>query len=276
MPYKSIMTYIEDQPDTQPWLKTAVEIARQYSAHLTIAVHSRTADQPPFIYGDASGMAVAEFIEESKQATEALVAAARETLLAEDILGEVCPVAYPYGAPGHEFGRLAQFADLIVLGGMYDAEAGKTLADVFSGALFGSDATMLAVPPGTRTLRADNMLIAWNDSREALRAVRRAVPLLGKAGTVTILMIDPSTRADDMPGAELATMLDRYGIKAEISTVPRGNQLVGDLIAQRAQEAGADLVVMGGYGHSRFQEYVLGGATRDFLKQLPVPVLMAH
>jgi nucleotide-binding universal stress UspA family protein len=111
-----------------------------------------------------------------------------------------------------------------------------------------------------------------------MSAVRRALPLLIAAGEVNILIIDPQTHSTDSadPGSELSEMLNRHGVKVEVSIVAKTLPRVSDMILRHVSDQNAELLVMGAYGHSRFREAILGGATRNLLEQAEVPVLMAH
>eukprot|EP01026_Neomeris_dumetosa_P024507 TRINITY_DN20386_c0_g1_i2.p2 TRINITY_DN20386_c0_g1~~TRINITY_DN20386_c0_g1_i2.p2 ORF type:complete len:124 (-),score=5.18 TRINITY_DN20386_c0_g1_i2:290-661(-) len=122
---------------------------------------------------------------------------------------------------------------------------------------------------------AETVLIGWDGSREALRAVRRAMPFLVRAASVEIAIYDPDAH-QTAPGEQLATLLARHGVDVEIAVRPTVGGGVSSALTQRITEKGADLLVMGAYGHSRFREYVLGGVTRDIMESVPVPILTAH
>ncbi len=121
------------------------------------------------------------------------------------------------------------------------------------------------------------VIVAWNGSREAARAVFDSLPLLQRAESVSILSINPSDdakRGRFAPGEDLAIALDRHGIAAEVKVVT-GRSTSSELMTQLEAHK-ADLLVMGCYGHSRLREAVIGGATRDVLQSMSIPVLMAH
>ena len=122
------------------------------------------------------------------------------------------------------------------------------------------------------------VLVAWNRMRESTRAVNDALPLLAKAEKVTVLSINPKRGEDagDVPGADLALHLARHGVKAEAAYTVAEDIDVGSALLSRASDIGADLIVMGCYGHSRTRELILGGATRQVLQHMTVPVLMSH
>jgi len=124
----------------------------------------------------------------------------------------------------------------------------------------------------------NRVLVSWNRTREATRAVNDALPLLQKAEHVTVLSINPEQGdpQPNPPGADLALHLARHGVTVENSYTVAKDIAVGSAILSRAADLGADLIVMGCYGHSRLRELVLGGASREILGHMTVPVLMSH
>lgn len=128
-------------------------------------------------------------------------------------------------------------------------------------------------------LAAQYPLIAWNTSLPSVRAVHRALPILKQAETVTIAVIDPdahsSTDGED-PGADVASWLSRHGCNVIVQQVPSGGQNIGHCILHKADEMGADLIVMGAYSHSRLKQQFLGGTTQTVIEQTRHPLLLAH
>jgi nucleotide-binding universal stress UspA family protein len=123
------------------------------------------------------------------------------------------------------------------------------------------------------------VLIVWNAAREAARAVSDSMPLLTSAELVTVLTIDPHEGPhghSEIPGADIALHLARHGVKTEIERMISAGLPVRDALLLRAADLGADLIVMGAYGHSRVRELLLDGATRSVLRSVTVPVLMSH
>ena len=118
----------------------------------------------------------------------------------------------------------------------------------------------------------------YNATRESSRALFDCLPLLQSANEVRVVWVDPQSErgiAGDVPGAEAATALARHGIKAVAEGLPAGIN-AGKALLQRAQDLGANLVVMGAYAHSRMREYIFGGATQYVLANATIPVLMSH
>jgi nucleotide-binding universal stress UspA family protein len=130
---------------------------------------------------------------------------------------------------------------------------------------------------GTFATLGRRILVAWNPSREATRAVTDAIPLLRLADLVHVMAVNPkATEHGTVAGADIGLYLARHGVRVEIKTDHGAEIDVGNELLSRAADLDADLIVMGGYGHSRLKEWVLGGATRTILESMTVPVLMSH
>jgi nucleotide-binding universal stress UspA family protein len=126
---------------------------------------------------------------------------------------------------------------------------------------------------------AQNVMVCWSATREAARAVTDALPLLQRAQKVTVLSANPRGSAQghgESPGSDIALYLARHGVRAEASRTAAQDVDVGNLILSCAFDAGAGLIVMGAYGHSRVREIVLGGTTRTVLSSMTGPVLLSH
>lgn len=160
------------------------------------------------------------------------------------------------------------------------ASPGGPLAYVAEQVVFGSGRPVLLLPGRGRTapdIAGAPVVVAWDDSRPAARAVADALPLLETASVVhvvTVLEEDPSGR--HVAHAGLLRNLARHGIRAGHGTIPRKGRPVGRALAEAAAERGAGLLVMGAYGHSRMRDFILGGATRDLLRDPPLPILLSH
>jgi nucleotide-binding universal stress UspA family protein len=139
---------------------------------------------------------------------------------------------------------------------------------------------MLVVPYiGARPTLGDNVLVAWDGGREASRAIADAFPLLERARRVTVIAVsrDEAAAADASPAeARLGAWLREHGVKVEIARHAVGDVSAGEWLLSRAADLGSDLIVMGGYGHTRVRELILGGVTRTMLQSMTVPVLMSH
>lgn len=272
MSIKTILTYSDGSKGSEERVAAAVELARLHDAHLVVLAFGFALDLPPSFDGSAP-LALPPSTAEPDAEDRAKAAA--DAIARAGIRGEAVPVVCSIGSFARELGDAAQFSDLVVLGRPYGDGAAETAAPALEGALFDGDAPVLVYPDGIDRIYARTVLIAWNGSREALRAVRSAMPFLLASQRVQIAIFGRSP-SEPMPGERLATMLSRRGIRAEVLVQLPTEDGVAEAIRRCALETGAGLVVMGAYGHSRFREYVVGGATRDYLAEFSVPVLMAH
>jgi nucleotide-binding universal stress UspA family protein len=175
----------------------------------------------------------------------------------------------------------ARYADLTILGQPDpDRAAGEVTGPPPEAVALACGRPILAIPyAGFFPTIGRQVLIAWNASREAARAVNDAMPLLTGAVKVTVLVVDPQQGPKahgEVPGADISLHLARHGVRAEVERTVAGDVAIGDVLLSRAADIGADLLVMGAYGHSRAHELLLGGATRSVLHTMTLPVLMAH
>ena len=281
MAYKSVLTVATNAPKVPAILRDASALCRNQDAHLSILALGVDTLQVGYAYVGASAglMQVAlEQVEDAARAIETAVhiaVAAEQQILQWDVEAAVTQL----GALTEIVAQKARFADLVILPKPYGPRIGAEAEAVVEAVLFEGQAPVLVLPDeGLGPLPIEQVVIAWNQSREAMVATRRAMPFLRAAESVTIAVIDPPhhgvERAD--PGGALCQMLVRHGVKAEISVLPRSQPRISDVLNQKVLDMNAGLLVMGAYGHSRFREAVMGGATRSMLEQMVVPVLMAH
>lgn len=139
--------------------------------------------------------------------------------------------------------------------------------------LMDSGRPLLVVPPGQDVFRAERIILAWDGSGRAARAAADALPFLRTAEAVEVVAI---IGEKDLPGADIVPYLSRHGISANARTLPALDGDVAETLRTHATRSQADLIVMGGYVHSRLRELVFGGVTQSLLKQSPVPLFMAY
>ena len=156
----------------------------------------------------------------------------------------------------------------------------KSLPDevVAEGALFESGRPVIFVPFIQKAgLKLDRVMLCWDGSRAATRAIADSLPLLRKAKQVEIVMVaSKGGKSDEIAGADLGQHLARHGLKVDVKRITSPDIDVPSTILSYAADSSADMIVMGGYGHSRLREFVLGGVTRGLLESMTVPVLMSH
>jgi len=173
----------------------------------------------------------------------------------------------------------ARFSDLVVQPRPYGDSHGIEDEAIVEAALFDGHAPVLVVPD--TPLSPDlgrRIVLAWNQSDEALTAARAALPMLVRADAVNIAIIDPPDHGPERsdPGGAMSQFLSRHGTRTEVSVLARTMPRISDVLLRHCGDQNADLLVMGAYGHSRFREAILGGATRNMLEQTTLPVLLAH
>lgn len=279
MAYKTILTVLTDSREL-PQLDAAADLATREDGHLEVLCLGINPAEAGYFFPGGAPYAFQETIAQAIEDAEVLEKAARARLATRaDLRWSVDSAAAQTGGLASLVGMRARFSDLTVLSRPYGPEAGAAAEAVTEAALFeGGCPVMILADAGLPANPPRRVLVAWNQSLEALAAVRRALPLLKAAESVEITVIDPrragAERSD--PGGALAQMLIRHGVKAEIAVLARTAPTISDELNRRATEIGADLIVMGAYGHSRFREAILGGATRNMLEKAKVPVLMAR
>ena len=166
--------------------------------------------------------------------------------------------------------------DLVVISNTDRDESGEVESDFVETLVLAAGRPVLILPyKGEVKLKTDQIMVGWDDSRESSRAVFDALPFLQEATLTRLVTVDvPAGGA--LPAASIAETLDRHGVKAEITDVVSDGASVGETLLRAANDHGAELVVLGAYGHSRFSEMIFGGATRHILRNLDRPVLMSH
>lgn len=178
---------------------------------------------------------------------------------------------------GEQFASIARRFDLAIVG-QADPEANSVEELIAEAALFGSGRPIVLVPYIQKApLKLDRIMVCWDGSRPAARAIADAMPFLAKAGRVQVVIVSNERgKSDEIEGADMGAHLARHGLKVEVKRIDSGNIDVGDALLSHAADSNADFMVMGGYGHSRLRQFVLGGVTRTLMRSMTVPVLMSH
>jgi nucleotide-binding universal stress UspA family protein len=279
MAVRTITTVLTDPKINAASMAAAIEIARREQAHLEVLCLGLDRTQPGFYYAGANAMVIQDNLTQARTDSEKLETAARDMLAGSDFNWSATGLAAQMVALNGLIGHRARFSDLVVLPRPYGPGRGHDTEAIVEAAMFNADVPVLIQPDDTEfpdTVR--NVVVAWNESTEALRAVRAAMPLLQRAENVNITIVDPPQHGPERsdPGGGLSQMLSRHGVRAEVSVLAKTMPRVCDILTRHARDIDADLLVMGAYGHSRFRESILGGATRNMLEMAQIPVFMAH
>ncbi len=277
---RDLLVCVDQGSGMEPRLDAALGLAERLGAHVTVLCLIAE----PFLRGGLAHHAPDEIIREHLAHAEAemqgVLAGVREEAERRGIALETRTETGNVDRLPFLLARHARHADLTVVGRPDPERGGADEALLAEAAFMDSGRPALIVPgTGNAVLPPRRALIAWDGSREAARATGDALPLLAHAESVAVLVIDGrdvSGHPGERPGAELADHLARHGRRAEIREDTSGRRGGSETIRAEAAAAGADLVVMGGYGHSRLREMMLGGATRHILHHATLPVLMAH
>ncbi|MBP0481412.1 universal stress protein [Sagittula salina] len=280
MAYKTLLTVITDRDLMAGTLDAAATLAGGLDAHLDVLCLGVDRTQTGYYYAGANAMVLQETLTRASADADALASAARAHLAKYDIRWGLDHGVAQLADIGRHVAAHARFSDLVVLPKPYGDGCGVELEPVIEGALFEGGVPVL-VSPGPKvpiSATPQRVVLAWNESSESLRAIRAALPLLKGAEVAHVVVIDPpqhgASRSD--PGGMLSQYLARHGVKPEIEVLAKTLPRVSDVLIRHATDVDAELVVMGAYGHSRFREAILGGATRYMLEQAGIPVLMAH
>ncbi|MBB3118566.1 universal stress protein [Pseudoduganella violacea] len=302
MAYKTILVHVDDAPHAAARILMAAELALQDGAHLIGAAMtgvSRFLYQNEMVDEQDPNLALhLDFLRQRARRAlvqfgphvQALGLRSFEERLLDD-------------EPGAGLSLLARHADLVVLSQADPERQGAPLPDYQAQVLTDAGRPVLLVPHAARTASAiavnaagvasagapapgQHVLVAWNASKEAARALHEALPLLARAASVHLAIFDAELRPGvygDKPGEDVQRWLERHGIHAGIVLRQSARQGllkrpadIGDALLALASELGSDLLVLGAYGHSRFRETLLGGVTRTVLESMHLPVLMAH
>lgn len=279
MAYKSVATFLSSRAEMDLALPAAVGFARDHDAHLTVCTLGVDMVPAGGFYMGASPVMVSEALGRAQETAQALDAAARQQLQGETVRWATEPAVAPFGGLQGMVGARARFADLVVQARPYGADALPAQEAVVEAALFEGGAPVLMVPEtGLPRDFGQRVVVAWNQSNEALAAVRRALPLLQAADRVCVAIVDPPAHGPERsdPGGNLTQMLARHGVRAEVAVLARTLPRVSDVLMRYMDDRDASLLVMGAYGHSRLREAILGGATRNVLENARHPVFLAH
>jgi nucleotide-binding universal stress UspA family protein len=280
MAYKTIAVIMTDAEGDAPALHAAIAMAEREGAHLD--VHCVGVDPARFDAMPVGATAVMLEIDATaaRDRAEALAVSARALVPSTMERAVVQSLVLSNIGLDAAVSRLGRYADLVVAARPYGQGQSALAVAIVEAEIFGTGAPVMIVPPARLDLREPfrRPLVAWNETEESLAAIRRALPVLMAATHVDVVMIDPPSHSPERsdPGGSVCVMLSRHGVKAEVSVLAQTMPRVSDVVLRFAREHGNDVIVMGAYGHSRFRESLLGGATREMLETSPLPLVMAH
>jgi nucleotide-binding universal stress UspA family protein len=274
---KDIVVNLSMNEAGSPTADYAVSVADALDAHLTGIAFV----YDPIVPVSGTGYVPAEVIETQQADNEAAAKSAidrfAEATRRAGLSAEPLTISASLAGAGEQFGRIARRFDLAIVG-QAEPDSSSVEDIIAETTLFESGRPMILVPYIQKApLKLDNVMVCWDGSRQAARAIGDAMPLLAKAGSVEIVIVgNERGKQDEIEGADMGQHLARHGFKVDVHRVSGGNIDVADALLSRVADSGADFMIMGGYGHSRLREFVLGGVTRSILRALTVPALLSH
>lgn len=280
MSLRDLLVLVDRSPASAVRLEWALALAARFSSRVT-ALYLVAEPYVPAMIGvhipvDLLQMQLAE----AEREADAVLAAVRASAQRHGLAVATDRITAPLGRLPTAMAQAARAADLCVVGQPTPEDQDLDSLAIAEAAFIATGRPALVVPyAGTPATPLRRVLVAWNGSREAARAVHDALPFVVGGVRTTLLVVDPQGLGavePDAPGAEIAAHLARHGVTVEVKAIQSGGLPIGDAILSQAADEGADLLVMGGYGHSRLRETVLGGATRQILAQMTLPVLLSH
>jgi nucleotide-binding universal stress UspA family protein len=281
MALKNIGVFVDATPEGDKRVDYAATLAHQCGAHLA-GIHVVSAGRPEhrtdyYVVGEKAIRARLAWEKAADEAVTTTVRRRFEAMSAKRDLSADFRVIRR-GGPDEDLILSSLHSDLVVIGQRELQELPGYLSP--ERLLLASGAPILVLPSGWKSEPiGQKILVGWNASREARRAVADALPFLVAAASVTLLVVDSNKRADrhgEEPGADIALYLARHGAHVEVEQVSSRGSPVADIILSYAADHGVDLIVIGAYSHARSVEMVFGGVTRTLLKQASIPILMSR
>ena len=279
MTYKSVLVHLDTSGRAHLRLEMALQLAHRFHARLTGLFSTYVPPRHAFVVmaGTAEYYAEHERLRQERAAT--LERVFHDQLARAKIEGQWIAAN---GYANDIVPSYARLSDLIVLGQTSPNDPEAFVAEQFvEHIVLSAGRPVLLVPSaGTFAPPGKHVLIAWDGSREATRAIHDALPFIAHAAKATLLTVHSVSDyppRDRIPGADIALTMARHGVKVEVRELAVERETpVGDALLSQAAVLGCDLIVMGAYAHSRLHEVVLGGATRTVLQSMAVPVLLSH
>ena len=275
MSIKSILVHVDNSSRSRACLDATLSLIDMSDAHVTGIANRMAAYIPAYAAAQIPPEAFTVFDQEQDR----MLKVARQEF--EEALTTVAKLNRSSWEVGEgelatTISSRARFHDLVILRQEIDDNDAGVYEGVPDEVILTAGRPVLVIPyiDYGDTL-GKSILIGWSNTRESARAVKDAMPFLKRADKVSIFSANPK-EGEDVPGAELARYLSEHGIKAEVSRTSSNDMDVGDLLLNDVADNGHDMIVMGGYGHRRIRQMILGGVTNHLLKHMTVPVLFSH
>lgn len=279
MSIRNLLVFIDDAEDANRRLDTAIALAVRLDAHITVLAVTAYAS---FHQGYHSVEGSKLYFKEMKSAhfrAKELSQQAQAYLVERGRSGDVRWASDKVSGVPETAAIHARYADLCLLSKSAE-EANERLRDaIVSGVLFDSGRPAVLLPRAWHGGFGARILVAWEPTSQAARAVGDALSFIGSGTVVNITMIDPAVSPREYgeePGSNIATSLSRHGATVTVDRIPSSGKSVAETLLAHADAIGADLIVMGGYSHSRVREALIGGVTHEMIATTRLPTLISH
>jgi nucleotide-binding universal stress UspA family protein len=250
--------------------------ARMFEARATGVAFAYEVVPVAMLLDDVPPLWIEDLRKEAEQVAKAAVDRFQDAARRAGIAADARWVSAPFSETAEQFGRLGRRFDLTVVR-QAEPDSGTPAPLIIEAALFETGRPTLVVPYIQKgPIKLDRILVCWDGSRSAARAANDAIPLLRRAKSIEVVIVAEHGKSDEMPGADIAQHLARHDLEVEVRQIVSPEAKPAAVILSHAADCSADLLVMGGFGHSRLRELVLGGVTRTLLESMTVPVLMSH
>jgi nucleotide-binding universal stress UspA family protein len=235
----------------------------------------------PILPISGTGYIPAEVIDtqlaDNQDAAKAAIDRFNATTSRVGVSAEAVTLSASAAGAGDQFARIARRFDLAIVP-QAEPKGGTVEELIAEATLFESGRPVIVVPYIQKgPLKLDRVMVCWDGSRPAARAINDAIPLLEQAGRVEVVIVtNERGKQDEIEGADMGQHLARHGLKVDVKRIAGGHIDVAAALLSHVADSSIDFIVMGGYGHSRLREFVLGGVTHSILQSMTAPVLMAH
>lgn len=269
---KSILLHIYDDENLPSRVQVALDLAREFDAHLTcLQAVSYEVSMPGDIYGATAAAALPVIREAAEELREKL----EEQLKGEDVAWDWI---FEHGMSETRLLEYAVLQDMTVVGDRDLAVSGDRPSRLVGLLATHSRTPVLVVPQAANGMDVDTpAMVGWNGSPEAANALRSSLPLLKRAPSVFLASVEEERKRDHgISAQEAASYLSRHDVHCEVVELPRSEEGIAHTLTEAARARSAGCVVIGAYGHSRLREMIFGGVTHSMLANVQVPLLMAH
>ncbi|MEP2533725.1 universal stress protein [Shimia sp.] len=279
MAYKSLLTVLTNPDLAKGPIAQGIALAGTQDAHYDLLCLGVDRSQAGYYFAGANAMVLQETLNQAHSEAETVEKIGKSLLASSGIRWSTDSGVAQIADLSRHVAARARFADLVILPKPYGDDRGAELEPTLEAALFEGQSPVLMMPDNCDPVTQPRTItVGWNESAEALVAVRAALPFLRGADLVRVVVVDPPTHGPNRsdPGGLLSQFLSRHGVRVEVDVLSKTLPRISDVMLRHARDTNSEMIVMGAYGHSRFREAILGGATRNMLEHAEIPVFLAH